>query len=71
MTMSQFALRWCLDYDAVTTVIPGAKRPDQARQNAAASELPPLPAALHEQLEQFYGEQVAVALSAASIEVSA
>jgi aryl-alcohol dehydrogenase-like predicted oxidoreductase len=59
MTMAQFALRWCLDYDAVTTVIPGAKRPDQARQNAAASELPPLPAALHEQLDWFYAEHVA------------
>ena len=26
MTMAQFALRWCLDFDAVTTVIPGDRR---------------------------------------------
>jgi aryl-alcohol dehydrogenase-like predicted oxidoreductase len=59
MAMAQFALRWCLDYDAVTVVIPGAKRPEQARENAAASDLPPLPAALHEQLARFYSEHVA------------
>jgi len=59
MTMAQFALRWCLDYDAVTTVIPGAKRPEQARQNAAASELPRLPAGLHSQLRRFYDDEVA------------
>ena len=47
MTMAQFALRWCLDFDAVTMVIPGAKRPEQARDNAAASDLPPLAPALH------------------------
>src|SRR5206468_442824 len=25
LTMTQMALRWCLDFDAVTTIIPGAK----------------------------------------------
>jgi len=58
-TMAQFALRWCLDFAAVTTVIPGAKRPEQARANAAASSLPPLSQALHEQLRRFYGDEVA------------
>lgn len=56
--MSQFALRWCLDHDAVSTVIPGAKRPDQARANASAAGLPPLSAAVHERLAQFYQEEV-------------
>ncbi|HTT36424.1 MAG TPA: aldo/keto reductase [Burkholderiales bacterium] len=41
-TLAQFALRWILMFDAVTTVIPGAKNPQQAGQNAAAAELPPL-----------------------------
>jgi aryl-alcohol dehydrogenase-like predicted oxidoreductase len=41
MTMAQFALRWVLVFDAVSTVIPGAKNPDQARQNAAAAGFPP------------------------------
>ncbi|MGA2065884.1 MAG: aldo/keto reductase [Thermoguttaceae bacterium] len=59
MTMSQFALRWCLDFAEVTTVIPGAKRAEQARQNAAASDLPPLSPDLHEQLRRFYHERVA------------
>ena len=59
MTMAQFALRWCLDFAEVTTVIPGAKRAEQARQNAAASDLPPLTPALHEQLRHWYRERVA------------
>jgi aryl-alcohol dehydrogenase-like predicted oxidoreductase len=42
MTMAQFALRWILMFDAVTCVIPGARRPSQARDNALAAELPPL-----------------------------
>lgn len=58
-SLAQFALRWCLDFDAVTTVIPGAKRPEQARANAAASDLPPLSRTLHERLAQFYEDEVA------------
>ena len=58
MTMAQFALRWCLDHEAVTTVIPGAKRPEHAKQNAAASDLPGLPAGLHSQLRRFYDDEV-------------
>ncbi len=38
-TLAQFALRWVLMHDAVSTVIPGAKRPDQVRDNAAAADL--------------------------------
>jgi aryl-alcohol dehydrogenase-like predicted oxidoreductase len=39
-TMAQFALRWCLMFDAVTCVIPGAKRPDQVEDNSRASDAP-------------------------------
>jgi aryl-alcohol dehydrogenase-like predicted oxidoreductase len=42
MTMAQFALRWILMFDAVTCVIPGAKRPSQAEDNAQAADFPPL-----------------------------
>ena len=42
MTMAQFALRWILMFDAVTCAIPGAKRPDQAEENASAAEMPPI-----------------------------
>lgn len=59
MTMAQMALRWCLDFPAVTTVIPGAKNPDMAHANAAASALPPLSAELHQRLSEFYETQVA------------
>jgi len=41
-SMTQFALRWILMFDAVTCAIPGAKTPEQARDNAAAASLPPL-----------------------------
>ena len=61
-TMAQFALRWCLDFDAVTTVIPGAKRPEQARTNAGASDLPPLEPELHKQLRRFYDDEVAASI---------
>ncbi len=42
VTMPQLALRWILMFDAVTCAIPGAKRPSQAAENCAASDLPPL-----------------------------
>ncbi len=43
-TMSQLALRWTLMFDAVSCAIPGARTPQQARDNAAAADLPPLSA---------------------------
>jgi aryl-alcohol dehydrogenase-like predicted oxidoreductase len=43
-TMAQFALRWIIDQPGVTVVIPGARNPEQARANAAAADLAPLPA---------------------------
>lgn len=41
-TMAQFALRWILMHEAVSCVIPGAKSPSQAGDNAAAADLPPI-----------------------------
>jgi aryl-alcohol dehydrogenase-like predicted oxidoreductase len=35
------ALRWVIQQPGVSTVIPGARNPEQARQNAAAAALPP------------------------------
>jgi aryl-alcohol dehydrogenase-like predicted oxidoreductase len=43
-SMAQWALRWILMSDEVSTVIPGARNAEQARANAAAAELPPLSA---------------------------
>ena len=59
MTMAQMAVRWVLDHEAVSVVIPGARHERHARANAAASELPPLPPALHERLRAFYEDEVA------------
>ena len=43
-TMAQLAIRWILMHEAVSTVIPGAKRPSQAVENARASSLAPFEA---------------------------
>jgi len=59
MTMADMAQRWILDHEAVSTVITGASRPDQARANAAVSSLAPLPSELHERLAAFYQNEVA------------
>jgi aryl-alcohol dehydrogenase-like predicted oxidoreductase len=59
LTLAQMALRWCLDFPAVTSIIPGAKTPAMAVANAAVSDLPPLSPELHETLSRFYGVQVA------------
>jgi aryl-alcohol dehydrogenase-like predicted oxidoreductase len=40
--LSQFALRWVIDQQGVSVVIPGARNPEQVRQNAASAEQPPL-----------------------------
>jgi aryl-alcohol dehydrogenase-like predicted oxidoreductase len=42
VTLSQFALRWILMFDAVTCAIPGGKNPNQVAENCRASDLPPL-----------------------------
>jgi aryl-alcohol dehydrogenase-like predicted oxidoreductase len=58
-TMTQFALRWILDHESVSTVIPGARTSAQARANAEAASLPALPEATHEAVSQLYREQIA------------
>lgn len=42
MSTAQAALRWVIQQPGVATVIPGARNPAQARQNAGAAGLPPL-----------------------------
>ncbi|GHH14529.1 aldo/keto reductase [Streptomyces lanatus] len=42
VTPAQLALRWIIQQPGVTTVIPGARSPEQARANAAAAALPEL-----------------------------
>ena len=59
MTMADMAQRWILDHEAVSTVITGASRPDQARANGAVSSFAALPPELHQQLAEFYRSEVA------------
>lgn len=59
LTLADLALRWCLDFDAVSAIIPGAKNPEQARGNARAAGLAPLGAPLHARLGEFYTREVA------------
>jgi aryl-alcohol dehydrogenase-like predicted oxidoreductase len=40
--MAQMALRWILDFDAISCVIPGASRPDQVTSNLGALNAPNL-----------------------------
>ena len=42
ITLAQLALRWIVMFREVSTVIPGAKTAEQARENAEAASLPPL-----------------------------
>ena len=50
---------WILEFDAVSTIIPGAKTPEQAFANAAASDLPALPDDSLRTIAEIYGEQIA------------
>lgn len=59
MTMAQWAMRWILDFDAVTVVIPGATKAQQVFDNAAVSELRSLGAETQQQLQTFYQQKVA------------
>ncbi|HYN04824.1 MAG TPA: aldo/keto reductase [Vicinamibacteria bacterium] len=57
-TMSQLALKWTLMFEAVSCAIPGAKTPQQARDNAAAADLPPLAPATMAAVRAVYDEKL-------------
>jgi aryl-alcohol dehydrogenase-like predicted oxidoreductase len=58
MSMSQFALRWILMFDAVTCAIPGGKRRDQVVDNCRASDLPPLSSEAMARVRQIYDTKI-------------
>ena len=58
MTMVQMALRWILDHDAVSVIIPGASSPEQAKANTEVSDLQSLPMDLSQALADFYTQDV-------------
>jgi Predicted oxidoreductases (related to aryl-alcohol dehydrogenases) len=59
VSMAAFALRWILDQPGVSVVIPGARTPEQARANAAAADLAPLPADTLAAVRAVYDELIA------------
>ena len=57
-TMAQFALRWILMHPQVSCVIPGAKRPSQAADNAGTADLPPIPAHTMAKVGEIYNRLI-------------
>ena len=57
-TPAQLALRWIIDQPGVTTVIPGARTPEQARANAAAAGLPALDTATLTAIRALYDRRI-------------
>jgi aryl-alcohol dehydrogenase-like predicted oxidoreductase len=58
MTLSQFALRWILMFEAVTCAIPGGKRPEQVSENCRASDLPPISSEAMAAVKQIYEAKI-------------
>jgi len=57
-SMSQFALRWILMFDAVSGAIPGGKRPEQVADNCRASDLPSLTPDAMAAVKSIYDEKI-------------
>jgi aryl-alcohol dehydrogenase-like predicted oxidoreductase len=57
-TMAQFALRWILMWNEVTTVIAGAKNPQQAQDNTLAASLPPLNQEQMQRIQAIYDSKI-------------
>jgi aryl-alcohol dehydrogenase-like predicted oxidoreductase len=57
-TPAQLALRWIVGQPGVTTVIPGARSPEQARANAAAAKLPELSRATLDAVGELYERRI-------------
>ena len=58
MTLTQFALRWILMFEAVTCAIPGAKTPAQAEENFQAADLPKLSKRTMSDVKKIYDEHI-------------
>ncbi|HWJ09239.1 MAG TPA: aldo/keto reductase [Nocardioides sp.] len=62
VTPAQAAVAWCWQQPGVTTVIPGARNTDQARSNAAAGLVDPLPDAFLEGVRSIYDRNLREAI---------
>jgi L-galactose dehydrogenase/L-glyceraldehyde 3-phosphate reductase len=59
-TLSEVALRYCLDNPAIATVVPGFKNAAEVEEAVACAGLPPLPADGIEELRRLYRRQFRV-----------
>jgi aryl-alcohol dehydrogenase-like predicted oxidoreductase len=57
-SMTQFALRWILMFEAVTCAIPGGKNPEQVTENCRASEVAPLTPEIMAAVRRIYGRRI-------------
>ena len=57
-SLAQVALRWILEFPAVTCAIPGAKRPAQVAENIAASDLKPLSKTTMNKIQAIYDAEI-------------
>jgi aryl-alcohol dehydrogenase-like predicted oxidoreductase len=62
LSLTQFALRWILMSDAVTTAIPGAKTSAQAKENASAGSLDAIDRDRMGAIEAIYNELIRTAI---------
>lgn len=58
VSLSQFALRWILMFDAVTCAIPGGKRPEQVAENCASSDVPALSQQVMDAVRNIYDSRI-------------
>ncbi len=56
--LAQLALRWILMHPTVSCAIPGAKRPDQAEDNLAAAQMPPLSDEAMNRIREIYDNYI-------------
>jgi aryl-alcohol dehydrogenase-like predicted oxidoreductase len=57
-SLSQLALKWILMNPAISCVIPGARRPEQIEETAAASNLSELPALTLQSIQEIYNKMI-------------
>lgn len=58
ITSAQVAIAWIWQQPGVSTVIPGARNPEQARSNAAAGRVPALDGSFHAGVREIYDARV-------------
>jgi len=57
-SLPQYALKWILMFDEVSTVIPGASKPEQVLSNIKASEIPPITQEQMHRVNAIYEEHI-------------